>query len=85
MADTDEAILKVQKLEETVRDHINTHRYQSVLIEDSESWDQICSSLDVIGDTILAIKDEVTFRKLLRMMLTRRGFRVELAGSTVSR
>lgn len=56
MIDTDEAIIRVQELETAVRDHINTHRYQSVLLKDSNAWNQICSSLDVIGDTLRAIE-----------------------------
>lgn len=56
MADADEAIIRVQEFEMAVRDHINTHRYQSVLFKDSNAWNQICSSLDVIGDTLYAIE-----------------------------
>jgi len=56
VVDTDEAIIRVKKIETAVRDHINTHRYQSVLLKDSNAWNQICSSLDVIGDTLCAIE-----------------------------
>ena len=47
---------EVVSLETTVRDHINTHRYQIALIQNSNTWNQICSSLDVIGDTLLAVR-----------------------------
>lgn len=46
---------QVGDLEKVIRDHINTHRYQVDLLEDSSNWNQICSSLDVIGDTMFAI------------------------------
>lgn len=46
---------QIEELTESVRDHINTHRYQSVLLEDSKIWNQICSSLDVIGDSLYAV------------------------------
>ncbi len=48
-------ICQIGDLEDVVRNHINTHRYQVDLLEDSSNWNQICSSLDVIGDTIYAI------------------------------
>lgn len=47
---------EISKLELVVREHINTHRYQKNLLKDSHTWNQICSSLDVIGDTCLAIE-----------------------------
>lgn len=56
MSDIGQSIAKVRELEESVRSHINTHRYQSVLLEESNSWNQICSSLDVIGDTVCSIE-----------------------------
>lgn len=56
LSDIDQSIARVRELEETVRNHINTHRYQSVWIENSDGWNQICSSLDVIGDTICSIE-----------------------------
>ena len=43
-------ITEINQLTESVRNHINTHRYQVVLLENSDKWNQICSSLDVIGD-----------------------------------
>jgi hypothetical protein len=47
---------KIIDLEKTVRDHINTHCYQVELLKDSGNWNQICSSLDMIGDSIYAIR-----------------------------
>lgn len=49
-------ITEINQLTESVRNHINTHRYQVVLLEDSGNWNQICSSLDVVGDSLLAIE-----------------------------
>lgn len=51
-----EQVAEVNRLTESVRDHINTHRYQSALLDDSKKWNQICSSLDVIGDSLEAIQ-----------------------------
>lgn len=48
-------ISQIGDLEGVIRNHINTHRYQVDLLEDSSNWNQICSSLDVIGDTIYAV------------------------------
>lgn len=53
--DIESVISQIGELEEAVRKHINTHRYQVDLLKDSSNWNQICSSLDVIGDTIYAI------------------------------
>lgn len=53
--DIESLINQIGDLEEAVRKHINTHRYQVDLLKDSSNWNQICSSLDVIGDTIYAI------------------------------
>lgn len=49
----------ISKNEEKVRNHINTNRYQSSLIKNLSTWGQICSSLDVIGDTVSAISDYI--------------------------
>ncbi len=48
-------ISQISDLETVIRNHISTHRYQVDLLKDSSNWNQICSSLDVIGDTIFAI------------------------------
>jgi len=52
-------ICRIEELERAVRDHINTHRYQVELLDDATTWNQICSSLDVIGDALLAIRSYV--------------------------
>lgn len=52
----DEQVVEINRLTESVRDHINTHRYQAALLDDSKKWNQICSSLDVIGDSLEAIQ-----------------------------
>lgn len=49
-------VAEINRLSDTVREHINTHRYQSVLLGDSKTWNQICSSLDAIGDSLCAVE-----------------------------
>jgi hypothetical protein len=51
-----EQVSSINELTDAVRKHINTHRYQSTLLDDSRLWNQICSSLDVIGDSLFAIE-----------------------------
>ncbi len=46
---------EILELQESIYTHINTNRYQANLISDPKVWNQICSSLDVISDTIMAI------------------------------
>lgn len=46
----------IDELTEVVRSHINTHRYQTALLDDSKTWNQICCSLDVIGDSLYAVQ-----------------------------
>jgi len=63
-SDNNEALLekitstlrRISGIEISVRDHINTTRYQMELLKDSDNWNQICSSLDTIGDTLYSIK-----------------------------
>lgn len=50
-------IYEIEILENSVRKHINTHRYQTKLIKNSANWNQICSSLDTIGDICYLISD----------------------------
>jgi len=47
---------KIAKLEDEIRDFINIPRNQHRLLSDKNRWNQICSSLDVIGDTSLALE-----------------------------
>jgi hypothetical protein len=64
MAESLEDILSalhgIMQLENDVRDFINTGRHQVELLASRSTWNQICSSLDVIGDTALSIQDYVT-------------------------
>lgn len=52
-----EVIKRIESLEDSVRNHINTNRYQADLLKDLNNWNQICSSLDTIGDTLYSIQD----------------------------
>ncbi|RMG19551.1 MAG: hypothetical protein D6732_29710 [Methanobacteriota archaeon] len=45
----------VTVLEQEIRDLINQPRKKRFLLMDSVQWNQLCSSMDVIGDTELAI------------------------------
>jgi hypothetical protein len=44
----------ISQLEQQIRDFINRARKQHALLKDSGAWHQLCSSLDVVGDTELA-------------------------------
>lgn len=46
----------VYKYTSKIRELINTPRIQHALLKDQAMWNQLCSSLDVIEDTDLAIK-----------------------------
>lgn len=46
---------EVHKLADRIRDFINSPRKQSSLLKDSATWNKLCSSLDLIGDTQIAI------------------------------
>ncbi len=47
---------EITTLENNIRNYINIPRYQYDLMQDIKKWNQLCSSLDIIGDTTLAIK-----------------------------
>lgn len=49
-------VAEIDSLSDSVREHINMHRYQSVLLDNSKTWNQICSSLDAIGDSLCAVE-----------------------------
>lgn len=51
------ALRRIQALEHAVREFINTGRHQVTLLSSRDTWNQICSSLDVIGDTVLSLED----------------------------
>lgn len=48
--------MTVHKLEERIREFINSGRRQAALLKDSAEWNKLCSSLDVIDDTQLALE-----------------------------
>lgn len=48
---------RISELEDAIRHFINTGCHQTRLLQSRETWNQICSSLDVIGDTALCIED----------------------------
>ena len=48
--------MSVHELEDRIREFINSGRRQASLLKDSVAWNKLCSSLDIIGDTQLAIE-----------------------------
>ena len=50
-----EKMTNVSDLEQDIRDFINNPRKQHALLQDSAVWNMLCSCLDTIGDTELAI------------------------------
>lgn len=48
-------MVALHELEDRIRNFINSPRKQSNLLEDSATWNKLCSSLDLIGDTQIAI------------------------------
>jgi len=48
--------MSIDKLEDKIRDFINSGRTQRSILKDSSAWNKLCSSLDLIGDTQLAIE-----------------------------
>ena len=53
----EQRIKSINSFENSVRGYINTTRYQNDLLKDSDNWNQICSSLDTIGDTLYSQQD----------------------------
>lgn len=53
------SIQTIREIKSKIYEYINTTRYQYSLIQDSNIWNQICSSLDVIDDTLLSIEDYI--------------------------
>lgn len=47
--------MKISEYEELIREFINQPRKQAGLLKNREAWNILCSALDVIGDTELAI------------------------------
>lgn len=48
--------MSVAALEEQIREFINRPRTQAGLLSDRAAWNTLCSALDVIGDTELALQ-----------------------------
>src|SRR5690606_38541619 len=56
--------MNVQDLEERIRVFINSGRRQASLLKDSAAWNKLCSSLDIVGDTQLAIEAHPKLRSV---------------------
>jgi len=54
--------MDARKLEDRIREFINSGRKQALLLKDSAAWNKLCSSLDIVGDTQLAIEAHPKFR-----------------------
>ena len=54
---------EIGKLESRVRDFINSTRRQFILLKKSADWNTLCSALDIVGDTQLAIDSYPQFHK----------------------
>lgn len=50
-----ERVALVNKCMEEIRNHINTPCEQSILLENKIHWNQICSSLDVMEDSLCSV------------------------------
>ena len=48
--------MNIPELEHRIRDFINSPRRQTVLLARVADWNKLCSSLDLVGDTQLAIQ-----------------------------
>ncbi|EMQ4855121.1 hypothetical protein AAIB78_000246 [Morganella morganii] len=46
----------IRKLESKIRDYINLPRRQIQIMKNTANWNKLCSALDLIGDTELAIE-----------------------------
>ena len=55
---------RTNELTDRVRDLINHHRIQNHIMKSLGSWHQVCSSLNVIGDTVLGIEAYLKKRKI---------------------
>ncbi len=47
--------MSIQSIEDRIREFINSGRRQYILLQSPRTWNRLCSSLDLIGDTQLAI------------------------------
>lgn len=48
--------MTVENLEDRIREFINSGRRQATLLKNLTTWNKLCSSLDIVGDTQLAIR-----------------------------
>ena len=48
-------VSRIEELEDQIREYINDYRLRHVLLQNEARWNVLTSSLDVIGDTELAI------------------------------
>lgn len=55
-----EVVNNIQK----IRDYINKSRKQSILVRNKYSWNQLCSSLDIVEDTELAIEEYLNVKEV---------------------
>src|SRR4051794_31794598 len=46
----------VEAAERRIRDIVNTARRSSALLQNRQQWFQLCSAMDAIGDTQLAVR-----------------------------
>lgn len=56
--------MSIQNLEDRIREFINSGRRQDVLLKNPSAWNKLCSSLDLIGDTQLAIDSYPQFHNV---------------------
>lgn len=57
-------MMSIQSLKDSIMKFINSARRQTVLLKTPDAWNMLCSSLDLIGDTQLAIDSYPQFHKL---------------------
>ena len=53
--------MSIPELEKQIREFINSSRKQSELAKNTSDWNKLCSSLDLIGDTQLAVDSYAKF------------------------
>lgn len=53
----------IDELEQQIRDFVNNPRKRHALMQDTAAWDLLCSCLDTVGDTELAIRAYEQSRK----------------------
>ena len=56
--------MTISTLEAVIRQFINSPRKQAGLLSNTASWNTLCSALDVIGDTELAIETYLKWNPL---------------------